>query len=110
MVEITATKEGKTATINYDFGSNLQEMTEKFGEDVVYSNAKRAMTITAQGAMRRMLVAGKSQEEIQEKMSLWKPGVALERTVDPVASLMRSWGSMSDEQKAEILQKLKNLK
>ena len=110
MSQITATKDGRSVTMEYDFGANLEEMKEKFGEDVTFSNARRAMTITAQAAMRRMILAGKSDEEIQEKMSLWKPGVALERTSDPVASLMKSWGKMTEEQKAEILKKLKDLK
>jgi len=109
-MQITAKKDGKSATIEYDFGVNLSEMTEKFGEDVVFTNARKSFVITAQAAMRRMIDVGKSDEEIQEKMKLWKPGVALERTTDPVAALMRSWGSMNDKQKAEILAKLKNLK
>ena len=110
MVEITAKKNDRAVTISYDFGENLQEMAEKFGENVVYTNARKSFIITAQAAIRRMIEAGRSDEEIQQKMSLWKPGVALERTVDPVAALMRSWSTMDEKQKAEILAKLKNLK
>ena len=97
----------KTASISYDFGANVEEMIEKFKGDVVFTNARANMKITAQGAMRRYLVAGKSQDEITSLMASWIPGVALERTVDPVALLMGKWGSMTDEEKKEVLAKLK---
>ena len=110
-IEITAKKEvegvAKSATILYDFGDNLDDMAKKFGSDVVFTNARSNFKITAQGAMRRYLAEGKSPEEISELMSRWVPGVALERTVDPVAMLLGKWGSMSDSEKAEVLKKLK---
>ena len=109
-MQITAKKGDKSATIEYDFGANLQEMTEKFGEDVVYTNARKSMVITAQAGMRRYLESGLDEATIQEKLSAWKPGVQIARTTDPVAALMKSWEKMDDKQKAEILAKLKNLK
>jgi len=109
--EIKATKKidgvEKSAAIAYDFGNTLGESVEKFGEDVVFTNFKRTAVITAQAAIRRMLEGGKSEEEIAAAMGNWKPGVALERTVDPVASLVGKWDSYSPEEQAEILRKLK---
>jgi len=91
--------------VQYDFGGNAAAAIEKFGEEVVYSNFVRASVITAQAAMRRMLETGKTEEEIQSAMQQWKPGVQLERTVDPVASVLSRFGSMSaEEQKALIKQ------
>ena len=114
MIEISAKKKindvDKVATITYDFGENLNDMTSKFGEEVVFTNARGSFKITAQAAMRRYLAAGLDEGAIQEKMAMWKPGVALERSVDPVASLIRSWDTMSDEKKAEVMKKLKGLK
>lgn len=101
-------KTGKETAINYDFGDNLEDATAKFGEEVVFSNFKRCAVITAQAGMRRMMEAGKSQEEIQNTYDTWKPGVALVRTVDPVGALMAKFGKMSDEEKANLLQMLKD--
>ena len=108
---ITAKKkigdEERSATITYDFGDDLKEMTEKFGEQVVYTNAKGSMVITAQSGMRRLLEKGTPESEIQAKMAMWRPGVAMERTVDVVGSFITQWGDKSPEERQEILKRLK---
>jgi len=110
-IEISAKKEvegvAKVATILYEFGENLDDMAKKFGADVVFTNARANFKITAQGAMRRYITAGKSPEEITALMANWIPGVAIERTVDPVAMLLGKWGTMTEEEKADVLKKLK---
>jgi hypothetical protein len=107
MVEIKATyKKGDVdveCAILYDFGQTLEGAVEKFGADVVYSNFVRASKVTAQAAMRRLLEGGKSDEEVQSTMDSWKPGVALERTVDPVAALMAKFGKMDASAQAQLL-------
>jgi len=107
LVEIAATyKKGDAdveAAILYDFGQNLEGAVEKFGADVVYSNFVRASKVTAQAAMRRLLEGGKSQEEVQTTMDSWKPGVTLERTVDPVAVLLAKFGKMDASAQAQLL-------
>jgi hypothetical protein len=109
--EVTAKKKigdvDKAATIAYDFGENLKDMIAKFGEEVVFTNARGSFVITAQAAMRRYLEGGKSAEEVSAIMASWKPGVALARQVDPVASLVAQWGSYSPEKQQEILKKLR---
>ena len=111
LTEIKATKKidgvEKAAAVAYDFGATLDEAVEKFGADVVFTNFKRTAVITAQAAIRRMMEGGKSEEEIATTMQSWKPGVALERTIDPVASLVGKWDSYSKEEQDEILRKLK---
>jgi len=111
MIEITAKKKVgdvvKEALITYDFGKNLAEMVKKFGEEIVFTNARSSFKITAQAAMRRYLDTGVSSEEIVKKMSSWKPGVTLERVIDPVAALLGKWGDMSEKEKADVLKKLK---
>lgn len=111
LTEIKATKkidgEDKAASIAYDFGATLPEAIEKFGEDVVFTSFKRTAVITGQAAIRRMLDGGKNEEEIAVAMNDWKPGVALDRSVDPVASLIGKWDSYSPEEQAGILKKLK---
>jgi len=107
---ITATKkigdEERQTSITYDFGANLEAAIEKFGEDVVMSGFVSKSVITAQAAMRRFMEAGLSDEDVQAKMDSWKPGVAMERTIDPVAALMGKFGSMSPEEQSDLLAKL----
>jgi hypothetical protein len=109
--EITATKKigdvEKTSTIQCDFGGSLKTAVEKFGEEVVYSNFVRSAVITAQAAMRRFLEDGKAQEEILAKMAGWRPGVPLERVVDPVASFMARFTAASPEEQEKLLADLR---
>jgi hypothetical protein len=111
LTEIKATKKidgvDKAGAVAYDFGATLEEAVEKFGADVVFTSFKRTAVITGQAAIRRMLEGGKSEEEIAANMSSWMPGVALERTVDPVASLVGRWDSYSKEEQDAIIKKLK---
>ena len=111
LTQITAKKKigdiVKEASINYDFGNSLEEMTKKFGAEVVFSNARGSFIITGQAAMRRYLETGKNPKEIADLMGTWKPGVALARVVDPVAAITSAWRSMTPEQKAEVIKTLK---
>ena len=110
MNEITANKsvdgDERTATVVTDLGENLTDAVGKFGEDVVFSNYKRAVTITAQAAIRRMLEQNLDQDTITNKMSSWKPGVALDRSVDPVAALKAKMSTMSKAEKKALLEEL----
>ena len=75
-IEIVARKDGKEASVYYDFGDDLVEMTEMFGEEVVFSNARSKMKIGLQAGMRAYLKAGQNIGKLMEK---YKPGVALEK-------------------------------
>lgn len=111
LTEITAKKSidgvDKTAGFAYDFGDTLEVARKKFGDEIIFSNFKANAKITAQAAIRRMLEDKKTPEEIAAKMKDWKPGVALERVIDPVSALLGRWDSYSDEEKSAILKKLK---
>lgn len=107
VVEVSAKKEGYAeVTITFDFGKNLGELTGKFGDDVVFTNARANMKITLQGVMRRLLEAGKSQEEISEFCANWKPGMQMERTVDPLAVARKAMAQMDDDAKQAFIEKL----
>lgn len=103
---IEATKGDKKATITYDFGGSVEAAIEKFGSNVVYANFVRSAVITAQAGMRRMLVAGKSQEEIATKMADWKPGVPMEKSVDVLGAAQKLLANMSDDEKQAFIDKL----
>jgi hypothetical protein len=108
--EIKATKKmgdiDKEATILYDFGGSLEAAKEKFGEEVVYSGFVRSAVITAQAAMRRFLEDGLDAAQIEEKMAAWKPGVSIERVVDPVAATVAKFGKMTKEEQDALIAKL----
>lgn len=108
-IKATATKvEGKpTAVIYVDVGETAEESIQMFGSDVVNSNAIGSFKITAQAAIRRMLEARKTPEEIVEKMKTWKPGVALERISDPIAAATAKYVTMTPEAQQEFIRMLK---
>ena len=110
LTEVKATKEiggeKKEITCMIDLGDSIEDATERFGGEVVFSNFKRAATITAQAAMRRFMEQGLGDNQVADKMGSWRPGVALERTVDPVAALKAKFAKMSPEERAALLAEL----
>lgn len=109
--EIKATKKlgdvDKEATVLYDFGGDLDTAVENFGAEVVYSGFVRSAVITAQSVMRRFLEDGLAQEEIEAKMEAWKPGVSLERVVDPTKAFLNKFDKMTDEEREAVLEQLR---
>ena len=107
MIEITARKmvDGvqQEAVIASDLGDTLEDAIEKFGDEVVFSNFKQSAKITAQAAMRRYLESGLDNSAIAEKMSAWKPGVTLDRTIDPVSTLRNMLKGKTKKEKEQIL-------
>lgn len=107
-IKATNPKTNTSATIAYDFGEGVDDAVAKFGADVVFSNFVSASTITAQGAIRRYLGKGLSEEEIAQKMSEWKPGVALTREAgDPMEAAAAKFGAMTPEEQQAYIEKLK---
>ena len=60
--------------------------------------------------MRRFLEDGKSNEEIIAKMQGWKPGVPMERIVDPVGATLARFQNMSAQEQNDLLNKLRAMK
>ena len=103
VIEVPAKKDDLEATITYDFGKDLEDMVEKFGSEVTFTNARANMKIGLQSAMRRYLVAGKDCSELT---TAWKPGVQMERTVDPLSVAKKAYANMSEEEKAAFIANL----
>lgn len=99
--------EDRAVEVTYNFGENVQDAIAKFGEEVVHSNFIRAAKITLQAIMRRGLEANKNEEEIASIVANWKPGVALERSFDPLAALVNKMKDMSEDEIAATFEKLK---
>jgi hypothetical protein len=105
VIEVSAKKNENEATIQYDFGEDLAAMVEKFTEPVVFTQARAQMKIVLQAAMRRRLEAGQPCDDLAE---VWKPGVQMERIVDPFAAAKALFATKSDDEKRAFLEELQN--
>ena len=106
LIEATEKTSGKKIAVTYNFGASLNEAIEKFGAEVVFSGFRRTSVITAQGVMRRLAKAGKTDAEIQAAITNWKPGVQAARISEPVARLKSMFSSMSAEERQKIMAEL----
>ena len=103
-IEIIAKKDGKEARVFYDFGDNLSEMAEMFGEDAVFSNARGKMVISLQAAMRGRL---KANQSIEALMAVYKPGVTLERVpTDMTKATEDYFAGLSGEEQDAMIERL----
>ena len=102
------TGEDLAATVYVNYGENLDEAVQLFGEDQILSNAWANWRVTLQAAVRRMLAAGKSTDEIQAALENSKMGVAMEKTsVDPITASLMKFKTMTQEEQSVFLEKLK---
>lgn len=93
-------------TVSFDLPEG-EALIEKYGAELVCNKAHGALVIDIQAAMRRLITAGKSQEEIQAAVSAWQPGVrgpVTKQTAFQKAS--GAIGQLSPEERAELLRKL----
>ena len=95
-------------TVMLNLGQNIAEAIELFGEEVAFTLFLQAAKIAAQAAMRRLIEAGQSEQEVTNFMASWKPGApAGARLVTPEASLARAMSGMSAEEKTAFLDSLR---
>lgn len=94
------------ATVLFDFGDDLSDAVDKFGEGVVFGCYAAQAKISGQAAIRRQLENGNTQEDVSARMTHWKPGQKLERVSDPVAALKAKLMTMNDEEKQAMLAEL----
>lgn len=100
-------KEGTPVEVEFDLPEG-QALIDKYGVDLVTNKAHGALVIDIQAAMRRAISAGKSQEEIQALVSAWQPGVRGPVTKQTAfQKVTGALGSLSAEEKAELLRQLK---
>lgn len=111
---IAATAGDNHAEVSYDFGANLTEAVEKFGEDVVFSNFKQSAVIAAQSIIRRALnkkdadgnAAPESAEAIQAIIDGWKPGISTRTTVSKKDKAIKAMAGMTAEEIQAVLDSL----
>jgi hypothetical protein len=90
--------------IEYDFGDNLQDACKKFSDDAVFSLYTAQAKIGCQAAMRRELES--ETGDVKRVATIWKPGVKLERVVDPVAAAKQHFANLDPEAQKAFLKML----
>lgn len=63
-MNVTTKLNDQTVSVEYNFGSNLEESVAIFGEDRVHDHFVRNAKIALQGYMSRQLKAGKNPDEV----------------------------------------------
>ena len=99
-IKVSAKKDGKAANIYYNFGVDFDTMTELFGKEVVFSQARAQMKIKLQSSMRAFLAAGRSVEDL---LTLYIPGVALERTPTDMGTATEKYFSGLTDAEQDIM-------
>lgn len=65
----------RVITANYDLGTNLDELTILIGAETIFNAAVDSIVISIQAGIRRMMRAGKSDDEITAWVTTFVPGV-----------------------------------
>jgi len=108
------TDEAPSATVEFDFGDNLAEASELFGDDVVFSRFVAAATVDVQALIRRHLSSedkdgnstAKSEEEIQSLVAEYKPGTSTRKRVSASEKAQRAIDNLTEAEKAALLESL----
>lgn len=96
-----------TAEVSYDFGENASAAIEAYGEEVVMSGFVKSAVILLQGSIRRSIQAGLSEEQIQQKVSDWKPGVTAPRAKrDPLEAAVSAYVGKTPEEQSAFIKEL----
>jgi len=99
--------EEKSAVIMVNYADSLDEALEMFGEEAVLTNAFANWRVTLQAGIRRALVAGKSQDQIQTEFASAKMGVATTGArIDPITASLAKFKGMTPEEQAAYLEQL----
>jgi hypothetical protein len=106
-VEARTTKSDRVVSTQYDFGSNLDEAVEKFGEAVVYGVFLDQAVIRLQAMLRRCIEGEVPDKEIPEKVAQWKMTVGGRERKSAAEKVQDLLGKMSPEQKQELLKSLR---
>lgn len=99
-------QEAKSANATFQIAENLNELSQQFGDEVVFSHAKRSIIIALQTTMRAAIEANKSDEELQAIVNEWKPGLK-KPAKSPLDKVRDEIGRMSPEDKKRILKELR---
>lgn len=98
--------DSRAITLPDPFLGELEELEERYGKEVVAEAARAQLRVKFQAAVRSLLKANKSDEEISSVMASWKPGDKLGLGGDPQAMILKNFGNMTPEQRAQLIAQL----
>ncbi len=102
-VKVKEAKSDKARKIKvlYDFGDNLDEMVQKFGDETVHIAALETIKGDLRKMVRARLKANETDDQIQSAVEVWLPSTI---SGDPkVARIHKLLDQLSGEQQTEIL-------
>lgn len=108
-VESGKKPEGWKISLPDPFLGELEPLAEKYGAEVVAECARAQLRVKFQAAVRALAEGGKSDEEITSTMATWKPGDKLGLGGDPQAVILKNFGNMTPEQRAELIAQLSQM-
>lgn len=119
--EVSAKRSGNDhqVTVPFDFGENLAEAVELFGDDVVFGKFKAASIVDFQGLLRRGMFDEEGEGDdktlvpvdsetlaLREGIVNWKPGVSTRVTRSPKEKALAALKGMSPADIAAMLAEL----
>lgn len=104
----TAMDKEKTRVLTHtkELGHDLPTLTAIVGEQVIYESAVDSIVIAIQSGVRRLMRAGKTDEEINTWVAAYKPGIRGPRVAKVMTSedFFKALEAMSIEKREEILE------
>jgi len=96
-------EDGKVeAVIGVKVGDSLREAVEEYGEEFVFDQYVRSVTVAAQGKVRRELDKGVPVNTVENELDDLDPTEKRTTVKDPQAQAVAAWKNMDEEQKAKF--------
>lgn len=103
----TVNDEKVEATVYYDFGADISEMIDKYGEDQVFALALSEGKRKLKAAIRRELDNGTAPDDVPDRLSTWRPDVKHQVAQDPEDAAVAAFNAMSEEAQEKYLAKMR---
>lgn len=98
----------RNVVVNYDIPGSTAELVAKYGEEQTHALASRAITLAVQALVRQKAAAGASDEDCQNAVNEWVPGVRGPVTrKSPLERASAALQNMSPEDIQALLAKVK---
>lgn len=99
----------EATVVEFDLPETLEAMTELYGAETVYTNAKGAIVISLQAFVRRLLDKNQTTEEIQAAVTAWRPDVKTVVKATAFEKATKALTNMSADERAALLEQLRAL-
>jgi hypothetical protein len=101
-------KAGGEGSAQAQIGESIEELSDQFGEEVVYSHARRSIVVAMQTFIRNQVETGKPQSEIAASLKDWKPTLK-KSAKSPVDKAREEFAKMSPEDRKRFLKEAREM-